>query len=112
MNAPSTFDAFLQIDIRVGTITEASDFPEARKPAYQLVIDFGPHGMLKSSAQLVDDYKKSDLIGRKIIAVVNLPPRQIANFMSECLVLGAVNNSGSVRLLQADHGAENGDRVS
>lgn len=111
MTPTTTFDAFLQIDMRVGTITEVRDFPEARKPAYQLTIDFGPLGSRKSSAQLVKNYDKADLLGRKIVAVINFPPRQIAHFMSECLVLGAVNEQGDVRLLQPDAGAVNGERV-
>ena len=88
MTEEITFEDFLKIDLRIGTIIEVNDFPKARKPAYQLLIDFGELGTKKSSAQITDLYAKEDLLNRQISAIVNFKPRQIANFMSECLVLG------------------------
>lgn len=107
-----TWNEFERTDMRVGTIIEANDFPEARKPAYQLTIDFGAEiGFRKSSAQITKRYKKEDLINRQIIAVVNFPKKQIGKFMSECLVLGAVGEEGDVILLAPDFKIENGLRV-
>ena len=103
-----TFDDFLKIDIRIGTILHAEPFPEARKPAYKLTIDFGPLGIKRTSAQITKRYALEDLPGKRIAAVVNFPPKQIANFMSECLVLGAVDGD-EVFLLESD--GENGLRV-
>jgi tRNA-binding protein len=103
-----TFDDFLKIDIRIGTILHAEPFPKARKPAYKLTIDFGPLGIKRTSAQITKRYALEDLPGQKIAAVVNFPPKQIANFMSECLVLGAVDGD-EVFLLESD--GENGLRV-
>ena len=88
-----TFEDFTKVDLRVGTITEVNDFPNARKPAYQLTIDFGDLGFKKSSAQITTLYKKENLLNRQIVAVVNFPTKQIANFMSECLVMGAVKEN-------------------
>jgi len=103
---------FEKTEMRVGTILEANDFPEARKPAYQLTINFGTEiGVRKSSAQITKRYEKQDLIGRQIIAVVNFPRKQIGKFMSECLVLGAVGEDGDVILLQPDFKVENGLRI-
>lgn len=113
MKGEITFDEFLKVDIRVGTILEANDFPKARKPAYQLHIDFGDLGIKKSSAQITNLYSKEELIGRKVTAIVNFKPRQIANFMSECLVLGVYNNSNKVVLLQpSTTNIKNGEQVS
>ena len=107
-----SWDDFSKIDMRVGTIIRAQSFPEANKPAYKLEIDFGHQlGLLKSSAQITDHYSLSDLIGKQIIAVINFPPKQIANLMSECLVLGSVDKDQKVILLQPERDAENGDRV-
>ena len=92
-----TWQDFEKIDMRSGTIINVSDFPEARKPSYKLEIDFGPLGIKKSSAQITDLYKKEDLIGKQILAVVNFPKKQIANFFSECLVLGCTVNRGKLR---------------
>jgi tRNA-binding protein len=104
---------FEKTEMRVGTILEAEDFPEARKPAYQLTIDFGREiGIRKSSAQLTKRYSKVDLIGRQIVAVVNFPKKQIGKFMSECLVLGAVGTEGDVVLLAPDVTVENGLRIA
>lgn len=103
---------FEKVEMRVGTITEVADFPEARNPAFQLKIDFGPVlGILKSSAQITRRYSKEDLLDRQIIAVVNFPKKQIANFMSECLVLGAVGPDNDIVLLNPDFKVENGLRV-
>ena len=103
---------FEKVEMRVGTVMEVSNFPEARNPAYQLRIDFGPDlGILKSSAQITRRYSKEDLLNRQIIAVVNFPKKQIANFMSECLVLGAVGNDNDIVLLNTDFKVENGLRV-
>lgn len=107
-----TWEEFEKTEMRVGTIIEANDFPEARKPAYQLTIDFGADiGVRKSSAQITKRYKKEELIGRQIVAVVNFPKKQIGKFMSECLVLGAVGQEGDVVLLAPDFKVENGLRI-
>lgn len=106
-----TFEDFTKVDLRVGTITEVHDFPEARQPAYQLTIDFGALGMKKTSAQITTLYKKEELLHRQIIAVVNFPKKQIAKFMSECLVLGAVNGK-DVTLLNPEDKVENGSVIS
>ena len=102
---------FEKIDIRVGTIMEVSDFPKAKKASYQLVIDFGDLGIKKSSAQVTDLYEKQGLIGRQVIAVVNFPPKQIANFFSECLVLGVYTDKKEVVLLGPDRKVENGWKI-
>ncbi|WP_431136021.1 tRNA-binding protein [Psychroserpens mesophilus] len=106
-----TFEDFTKVDLRVGTIVEVNDFPEARQPAYQLTIDFGALGIKKTSAQVTALYKKEDLLNRQIIAVVNFPKKQIAKFMSECLILGAVQGK-EVTLLNPEHHVENGSMVS
>lgn len=107
-----TFDEFLKVEMHVGTIIAAVDFPKARKPAYQLTIDFGEAiGIKKSSAQITVLYTKEALIGRQIIAVTNFPPRQIATFFSEVLVLGSVDTEGVVTLLTPERGVENGLRI-
>jgi len=105
------YEDFLKVDLRVGTIIDVQEFPEARIPAYQLIIDFGDLGTKKSSAQITDAYKKSDLINKQIVAVVNFPKKQIAKFMSECLVLGAVN-SDLVVLLNPEEAVKNGSVIS
>lgn len=110
MNSISWED-FEKIEMRVGTILEVQDFPKAKKPAYQLVIDFGKLGIKKSSAQIVNLYSKEELIGKQIIAVVNFPPKQIANFISECLVMGIYNESNDVVLLQPERNTENGCKI-
>jgi len=110
--AEITFDTFLQTDMRTGTILEAVVFENARKPAYQLTIDFGSLGIKRSSAQITDHYTPESLIGQQVIAVVNFPPKQIANFFSECLVLGSVDADGKVVLLQPERKVENGLRIA
>lgn len=106
-----SFEDFQKVDIRIGTIIEVNDFPKARKPAYQLKIDFGDLGVKKSSAQITDLYTKEDLLNRQIMAIVNFSPRQIANFMSECLVLGVYHSEGDVVLLQVYKTAVNGEQI-
>lgn len=109
---PTDFDTFLKVDIRTGTILEAEDFPQARKPAYKLKIDFGGDiGVKKSSAQITDRYSLSDLVGKQIAAVVNFPPRQIGPFMSEVLTLGFHNMDGHVTLFSPDSDVPNGARM-
>lgn len=94
----ATWADFQKLDIRVGRVVEVQDFPEARRPAYRLLIDFGELGVKRSSAQITDLYSKEDLLGRLVVAVVNFPPKQIATFMSEVLVLGAMDPEGVVLL--------------
>lgn len=102
---------FEKIDIRVGTILEAKAFPEAKKPAYQLRIDFGTAGILRSSAQITKHYVPENLIGKQVIAVINFPVKQIANFFSECLVLGVYDDQQEVVLLHPDHLVSNGLKI-
>jgi len=111
MNSSITFEDFTKVDLRVGTIIEVNDFPEARNPAYQLTIDFGPLGIKKSSAQITTLYNKDEVLNRQIVAVVNFPDKQIATFMSECLVLGAVNGK-DVILLKPEEKVKNGSSFS
>lgn len=104
---------FEQVELRVGTVLDAQAFPEARKPAYKLRVDFGaPVGILKSSAQITDLYEARDLIGRQVVAVTNFPARQIGPFMSQCLVTGFVNDDGSVVLAVPDKPVANGLRLA
>jgi len=112
MGKTISFEEFLKVDIRVGRILTAEDFPEARKPAYKLTIDFGKLGVKKSSAQITQRYAKEQLLGRQVVAVVNFPPKQIADFISEVLVLGAVTKNNEVVLLKPDQDVELGDRIA
>ena len=107
-----TWTEFEKVEMRVGTILEVNNFPEARKPAYQLTIDFGSDiGIRKTSAQITKRYQKEELIQRQIIAVVNFPKKQIGKFMSECLLLGAMGEEGDVILIAPDFRIENGLRI-
>ncbi|MET0372341.1 MAG: tRNA-binding protein [Sphingobium sp.] len=106
------FDDFLRVDIRIGTIVSADPFPEARKPAYKLLIDFGPTiGTKKSSAQITENHSLESLPGRQVAAVVNFPPRQIGKFMSEVLTLGFADEAGAVTLFAPDKPVPNGSRL-
>lgn len=107
----ATIEDFEVVDLRVGRVLEVADFPQARKPAYQLTIDFGPLGIKRSSAQLTAVYRKEELVGRLVVAVVNFPPRQIGPFMSEVLVLGAPDEAGHVVLLAVERDVPLGGRV-
>ena len=107
-----SWEDFEKVDIRVGTIIEVADFPKAKKPAYQLTIDFGAHGIKRSSAQITALYSQESLLQKQVIAVVNFPVKQIANFHSECLVLGIYNENKEVVLLQPQQEVSNGSRVS
>lgn len=107
-----TYQDFEQVDIRVGTIVEAHPFPAARKPAYQLLIDFGPElGMKKSSAQITQHYHCEDLIGKQVLAVVNFPPKQIGPFRSEVLVLGLSDDQEAIVLVSPDQRVVNGRKL-
>ncbi|HEY8492149.1 MAG TPA: tRNA-binding protein [Dehalococcoidia bacterium] len=105
-------EQFQQVDVRVGRVLAVEEFPEARRPSYRLTLDFGPLGVRRSSAAIRPFYAKEELAGRLVVAVVNLPPRRVAGFVSEVLVLGAVDGEGRVRLLRPDEGARPGDRVA
>ena len=108
-----TFQDFNAIEMHTGTVLEVKDFAKARKPAYQLWIDFGDRiGIKKTSAQITTRYSKEELVGKMVVAVTNFPPKQIADFISEVLILGAVAPDGAVTLLAPDKGVENGFRIS
>lgn len=105
------WEDFEKINIQTGTIVEINDFPKARKPAYQLKIDFGPSGIKKSSAQITKHYSKEQLLGQQVVAVINFPPKQISNFYSECLVLGVYDDNNDVILLKPERVVENGRKI-
>jgi tRNA-binding protein len=109
--APIAFDDFLKVDIRVGTVVAVDPFPEARKPAYKLAIDFGPFGVKKSSAQVTVLYRPEQLVGRQVAAVVNFPPRLIGPFRSDVLVLGFPDADGAVSLVGVEPAVPNGGRL-
>ena len=102
---------FMKVEMRVGTIVSVEEFKEVKNPAYKMVIDFGEYGLRKTSAQITELYVVEELIGRQVIAVVNFPAKQIANMMSECLVLGGIRNNKEVTLLQPERKVENGTRI-
>lgn len=108
-----TWDDFAKVELRVGTIVQAEDFPEARKPAYKLTVDFGPDiGEKKSSAQITTHYTKEDLVGKRVIGVVNFPPKQVGPFMSECLVTGFYDANNEVVLAAPDGEVPNGAKLA
>ncbi len=107
-----TWEDFEKVEMRVGTILSASDFPKARNPSYKLEINFGEFGIRKTSAQITSLYTKEELIGKQVMAVTNFPPKQIADFMSECLVLGIVMENKEVVLLQSERKVPNGCRIA
>jgi len=108
-----TFDDFNKVDIRIGTVLKVNDFLKAQKPAYQLTIDFGDLGIKKSSAQITHLYTKEDLVNKQVLAIVNFKKKQIANFISECLVLGVENDKKEIVLLQASNSSiKNGEQIS
>ncbi len=106
-----SWNDFEKVEMRIGTIIEVNDFPEARNPAYQMIIDFGELGIRKTSAQITKRYQKEGLLQRQIVAVINFPKKQIANIMSECLVLGAVGQENDIVLLHPGMKVENGLRI-
>lgn len=107
-----TWNDFEKLEIRVGQVTEVNDFPKARKPAYKLVIDFGDElGIKNSSAQITHHYAKNDLLNKQVIAVINFPPKQIAGFISECLVLGIYDENNDVILLKPERPVKNGQKI-
>jgi tRNA-binding protein len=106
-----TQDEFERVEMRAGTIVAVGDFPRARKPSYRLTIDFGPYGIRQSSAAIRPFYTKEELVGRQVICVVNFPPKQIAEFVSEVLTLGVMEHGGRIVLLQPDRPAEPGGRI-
>ena len=106
-----SWNDFEKIDMRVGTILEVNNFPNAKKPSYQLIIDFGDLGIKRSSAQITILYKKENVVGKQVIAVINFPVKQIANFFSECLVLGVYNENNDVVLLQPSLQVKNGCKI-
>ena len=108
----TTYENFAQLDIRIGTVLSAEEFPRARRPAFKMRIDFGAEiGILNTSAQITDLYSVEALLGKQVVAVVNFPPKQIANFISQCLILGAVDADHKVFLLQTDQKVMNGLKV-
>lgn len=110
--APLSWSDFEKVEIRTGTVVAVEPFPQARKPAYKLTIDFGELGTKRTSAQLTKLYQMDELVGKQVVAVVNFPPKQIATFLSECLVLGAVAEDGTVTLLQTERPTQNGLRIA
>ena len=102
---------FMKVEMRVGTIVSSEFFHEARNPAYKVTIDFGEYGTLRSSAQITDLYTPEQLAGKQVVAVINFPPKQIANLMSECLILGGIGENSEVTLLQPERKVENGTRI-
>lgn len=102
---------FSKIEMRIGTVISAEIFAEVKKPAYKLVVDFGIYGTRKTSAQITKRYQPEGLVGKQVVAVLNFPPKQIANMMSECLILGGLGNDGDVILIKPDSNVENGTKI-
>jgi tRNA-binding protein len=111
MNETLTWNEFTKVEMRVGTVISAEEFIEAKNPAYKMIIDFGRYGKRKTSAQITKIYQPDDLIGQQVVAVINFSPKQIANIMSECLVLGAVGDNQDVILIEPERRVENGLRI-
>ncbi|MDP8162985.1 tRNA-binding protein [Pasteurella skyensis] len=111
VNTPLTWNEFMKVEMRVGTIISAEKFEEVRNPAYKMQVDFGEYGIRKTSAQITHRYTPETLIGKQVIAVMNFPPKQIANMMSECLVLGSVGKNNEVTLIEPERVVENGERI-
>lgn len=107
-----TWQDFAKVKLKVGTIIHAEEFKEARKPAYKLKVDFGEAGIKKTSAQITKRYTPKQLINKQVVAVINFPPKQIANFMSECLILGAIGEEGDVILLTSEAKVPNGSEIA
>lgn len=110
-NEKLTWKEFLKIEMRVGTIVSAEEFKEVRNPSYKMIIDFGEFGKRKTSAQITELYRPKEIIGKQVIAVINFPPKQIANIMSECLVLGGVGENKEVTLIEPERKVKNGTRI-
>lgn len=106
-----TWDEFMRVEMRIGTIIAAEVFPEVRNPAYKITIDFGEFGIRKTSAQITALYQTDELIGKQVVAVINFPPKQIATMMSECLILGGIGDHKEVTLLQPERAVKNGTRI-
>jgi len=107
-----SWEDFEKVEMRVGTVIQVEDFPEARNPSYKLLIDFGKLGQKKTSAQITKLYEKEQLLNKQVVAVTNFPPKQIANFLSECLVLGVVGDEKEVVILMPERKVKNGDRIA
>ena len=105
------WDEFQKVEMRVGTVLSVEIFKEVRNPAYKITVDFGEYGTLKSSAQITKLYNPDEIIGKQVVAVINFPPKQIANFMSECLIIGAVAENDEVILLHPEREVKNGTRI-
>ncbi|MNV06996.1 tRNA-binding protein YgjH [compost metagenome] len=111
MSNSLTWDEFMNVEMRVGTIISAEIFKEVRNPAYKITVDFGEFGIRKTSAQVTTLYEAEELVGKQIVAVINFPPKQIATMMSECLVLGGIGDNKDVTLLQPERPVKNGTRI-
>ncbi len=111
MSNSLTWDEFMNVEMRVGTIISAEIFKEVRNPAYKITVDFGEFGIRKTSAQVTVLYEAEELIGKQVVAVVNFPPKQIANMMSECLIMGGIGDNKEVTLLQPERTVKNGTRI-
>ncbi len=110
-NKKLTWNEFMKVEMRIGTIISAEKFKEARNPSYKMVIDFGEFGQRKTSAQITKLYSTEEIIGKQVVAVINFPPKQIANMMSECLLLGGVGDNDEVTLIEPERSVKNGTRI-